>query len=33
MRASPQTQAAVEASLRQWTDAYSKRDVDRVTCF
>jgi ketosteroid isomerase-like protein len=30
MRASPQTQAAVEASLRQWTDAYSKRDVDRA---
>jgi ketosteroid isomerase-like protein len=30
MRASPQTQTAVEAALRQWADAYSKRDLDRA---
>jgi ketosteroid isomerase-like protein len=30
MRASPQTQTAVEATLRQWADAYSKRDLDRA---
>ena|SRR5215218_1324890 len=30
MRAGPQTQAAVEATLKQWADAYSKRDLDRV---
>lgn len=30
MRASPQTQAAVEATLGQWADAYSKRDLDRA---
>ena len=28
MRASPSTQAAVEATLQQWKDAYSRRDVD-----
>jgi ketosteroid isomerase-like protein len=30
MQASPQTQAAVEATLSQWADAYSKRDLDRA---
>jgi ketosteroid isomerase-like protein len=30
MRASPQTQAAVEATLRQWADAYTVRDLDRA---
>ncbi|HEX5881078.1 MAG TPA: nuclear transport factor 2 family protein [Actinomycetota bacterium] len=30
MEASPQTQTAVEATLRQWADAYSKRDLDRA---
>ena len=30
MRASPDTQAAVEATLSQWADAYSKRDLDRA---
>ena len=30
MQASPQTQAAVEATLKQWADAYSKRDLDRA---
>jgi ketosteroid isomerase-like protein len=30
MRASPNTQAAVEATLSQWADAYSKRDLDRA---
>jgi ketosteroid isomerase-like protein len=28
MRASPPTQAAVQATLQQWRDAYSRRDVD-----
>jgi ketosteroid isomerase-like protein len=28
MKASPQTQAAVQATLRQWKDAYSQRDLD-----
>jgi ketosteroid isomerase-like protein len=28
MRASPPTQAAVQATLQQWKDAYSRRDVD-----
>jgi ketosteroid isomerase-like protein len=28
MRASPSTQAAVEATLQQWKDAYSRRGVD-----
>ena len=28
MKASPQTQAAVQATLGQWKDAYSRRDVD-----
>jgi ketosteroid isomerase-like protein len=28
MKASPQTQAAVQATLQQWKDAYSRRDVD-----
>ena len=28
MRASPRTQAAVQATLQQWKDAYSRRDVD-----
>jgi ketosteroid isomerase-like protein len=28
MRASPSTQAAVQATLQQWKDAYSRRDVD-----
>ena len=30
MRASPQTQAAVEATLRQWADAYTARDLDQT---
>ena len=30
MQASPQTHAAVEATLSQWADAYSKRDLDRA---
>jgi ketosteroid isomerase-like protein len=30
MRASPQTQAAVEETLRQWADVYSRRDVERA---
>lgn len=30
MRASPQTQAAVEAALRQWADAYTARDLDQA---
>jgi ketosteroid isomerase-like protein len=30
MRANPQTQAAVEATLRQWADAYTARDLDQV---
>jgi ketosteroid isomerase-like protein len=30
MEASPQTQTAVEATLRQWADAYNKRDLDRA---
>jgi ketosteroid isomerase-like protein len=30
MRASPRTQAAVQATLQQWKDAYSRRDVDGV---
>ena len=30
MQASSQTQAAVEATLSQWADAYSKRDLDRT---
>jgi ketosteroid isomerase-like protein len=28
MQASPQTQAAVQATLQQWKDAYSQRDLD-----
>ena len=28
MKASPPTQAAVRATLRQWKDAYSQQDVD-----
>ena len=28
MRASPQTQAAVQATLQQWKDAYTQRDLD-----
>src|SRR5215218_2545126 len=28
MRASPSTQAAVQATLQQWKDAYSRRDMD-----
>jgi ketosteroid isomerase-like protein len=28
MNASPQTQAAVQATLQQWKDAYSRRDLD-----
>jgi ketosteroid isomerase-like protein len=28
MKASPPTQAAVQATLQQWKDAYSKRDLD-----
>jgi uncharacterized protein (TIGR02246 family) len=28
MQASPSTQAAVQATLQQWKDAYSRRDVD-----
>jgi hypothetical protein len=27
MQASPPTQAAVQATLQQWKDAYSRRDV------
>jgi ketosteroid isomerase-like protein len=30
MRASPQTQAAVEATLRQWADAHTARDLDQA---
>ena len=30
MKASPPTQAAVQATLRQWKDAYSQQDVDGV---
>jgi ketosteroid isomerase-like protein len=30
MRASPQTQAAVEATLRQWAEAYTARDLDQA---
>jgi hypothetical protein len=30
MRASPQTQAAVEATLRQWADAYTARGLDQA---
>jgi uncharacterized protein (TIGR02246 family) len=30
MRASPQTQAAVQATLQQWKDAYAQRDLDRA---
>src|SRR5215216_5063235 len=28
MQASPSTRAAVQATLQQWKDAYSRRDVD-----
>jgi uncharacterized protein (TIGR02246 family) len=28
MNASPQTQAAVQATLQQWKDAYTRRDLD-----
>lgn len=28
MRASPPTQAAVQATLQQWKDAYSQRNLD-----
>jgi ketosteroid isomerase-like protein len=28
MKASPRTQAAVQATLQQWKDAYSRRDMD-----
>jgi ketosteroid isomerase-like protein len=28
MKASPRTQAAVQATLQQWKDAYSQRDLD-----
>ena len=28
MKASPPTQAAIQATLQQWKDAYSRRDVD-----
>ena len=28
MRASPQTQAAVQATLQQWKNAYTQRDLD-----
>jgi ketosteroid isomerase-like protein len=28
MKASPRTQAAVQATLQQWKDAYSRRDLD-----
>lgn len=28
MKASPSTQAAVQATLQQWKDAYSQRDLD-----
>ena len=30
MKASPPTQAAVQATLQQWKDAYSRRDLDGV---
>jgi ketosteroid isomerase-like protein len=30
MNASPQTQAAVQATLQQWKDAYTQRDLDRA---
>jgi ketosteroid isomerase-like protein len=30
MRASPQTQAAVQAALQQWKDAYTQRNLDRA---
>jgi ketosteroid isomerase-like protein len=30
MRASPQTQAAVQATLQQWKDAYTQRNLDRA---
>jgi ketosteroid isomerase-like protein len=30
MRASPQTRAAVEATLSQWADAYTARDLDQA---
>jgi ketosteroid isomerase-like protein len=30
MRASPTTQAAIQATLEQWADAYSERDLDRA---
>lgn len=30
MRANPQTQAAIQATLGQWADAYSARDLDRA---
>jgi ketosteroid isomerase-like protein len=30
MRASPQTQAAVEATLSQWADAYTVRNLDQA---
>jgi hypothetical protein len=28
MKASPQTQEGVQATLQQWKDAYSQRDLD-----
>jgi ketosteroid isomerase-like protein len=30
VRANPQTQAAIQATLGQWADAYSARDLDRA---
>jgi ketosteroid isomerase-like protein len=30
MNASPQTQAAVQATLQQWKDAFTQRDLDRA---
>ena len=30
MNACPQTQAAVQATLQQWKDAYTQRDLDRA---
>jgi ketosteroid isomerase-like protein len=30
MRASPQTQAAIKATLTQWADAYTHRNLDQV---
>ena len=30
MNASPQTHAAVQATLQQWKDAYTQRDLDRA---